>query len=84
MLGMELSIWKQWKRSDGRYDGERACLVIDRRCISLWGKPDVDCHWDCSYDRPVDVSAAAIAWVDFFLSLFSFFFILLYIFLDCC
>ena len=43
-----------------------------------------DYHWDCSCDRPVDVSAAAIAWADFFLSLFSFFFILLYIFLDCC
>ena len=44
----------------------------------------VDCHWDCSGDRPDDISAAAIAWADFFLSLFSFFFILLYIFLDCC
>ena len=30
VLGRDLSLWKPWKRSEGRYDSERACLVENR------------------------------------------------------
>lgn len=36
-LEKDLSLWKPWKRSEGRYGGERACLFENRGCISLWG-----------------------------------------------
>lgn len=67
-------------------DGIVLAMACGIHCASsgIPQHPLGNCHWNCSYDRPVDVSTAAIAWADFFLSLFSFFFILLYIFLDCC
>lgn len=37
VLGRDLSLWKPWKRSKGHYGGERACLIKNRGCISLWG-----------------------------------------------
>ena len=40
VLWRDLSLWKPWKRSEGRYGGEMAYLVIDRGCISLWGNPE--------------------------------------------
>ena len=30
MFGSDLSLFKPWKRSEGRYDSERACLVENR------------------------------------------------------
>ena len=40
VLERDLSLRKPWKRSEGHYCGERACLIENRGGIFIWRKPE--------------------------------------------